>query len=307
MLSVIVPVYNEENILDCAVRLSNTLKSASIKYEIIFVDDGSSNNVWQEIVRLSESKEGIRGIQLSRNFGKENAICAGIDSSVGDCAVCIDADMQHPPEIIPKMYKLWQQGYEVVEGVKLSRRDKNKCYGICANMFYRIFKSVSHMDFHNSSDFRLLDKKAVTALRSMGEYHVFFRGMSNWIGFKHTRVYFNVNERKTGSGKWTKTRLAELALSALTSYSALPLYLISAAGAVFFILFCIVSAHCIFREIFRHKTELFEIIMLIQLFTSAAFMIGIGILGIYIHNIHDEVLKRPRYIVSRITECKPPP
>ena len=146
MLSVVVPVYNENNIELCAERIMSVLEKANILYEIVFVDDGSENGVWNEINNLTIKNKNIRAVALSRNFGKENAICAGIDVSAGDCVVCIDADMQHPPEMIPQMYEMWQNGYEVVEGVKRCRCEGHKIYDIFARTFYYILKKLAHIE-----------------------------------------------------------------------------------------------------------------------------------------------------------------
>lgn len=300
MLSVVVPVYNENNIDLCAERIMSVLEKANILYEIVFVDDGSENGVWNEINNLTIKNKNIRAVALSRNFGKENAICAGIDVSAGDCVVCIDADMQHPPEMIPQMYEMWQNGYEVVEGVKRCRCEGHKIYDIFARTFYYILKKLAHIDLQNSSDFRLLDRYAVEAWQSMHERQVFFRGMSSWIGFKHTKVYFDVEERKFGKSKWTKSKLITLAVSAFTSYSTLPLYISLICGMILSLCFAADLLGIVYMKFSGQVLDVYDIIISLQLLIGGMVTTGIGIMGLYVEKIYTEVKGRPRYIIRRI-------
>lgn len=214
------------------------MDEAGIPYEIILVDDGSVNSVWEEMITLTKKYETVTAIRLSRNFGKEKALCAGLDAVQGGCCVCIDSDMQHPPEVIPEMYHLWKvEGYEVVEGVKNARIKENLLYRFCARFFYKILKCMSGIDLQNASDFRLMDGKALSAWRSMPEKETFFRGMSSWIGFKRTQVYFDVSVREYGSSKWSVRALARLAVNAVASYSSVPLYLSTVSGILLLLFF----------------------------------------------------------------------
>jgi len=240
MLSVVMPVYNEAQIAKGVERTKKVLENAGIPYELILVDDGSTNDSWDQIMDLTKKYSTVTGITLSRNFGKENALCAGLDAVKGDCCICMDVDMQHPPEVIPRMYKLWkEEGYEVVEGVKNSRIKENPAYRFCAKGFYRLLKRLSDIDLQNASDFRLLDKAALAAWKALPEKITFFRGMSSWIGFKRTQVYFDVEERGEGTSKWSFKSLARLALNAITSYSSVPLYFATGLGLLFLLFFLV--------------------------------------------------------------------
>lgn len=300
MISVIVPMYNEDNISDGINRIRNVLIKADIKYEIIIIDDGSDNGLWNEICELTGKYEEITAAALSRNFGKESAICAGLDIAKGDCVVCIDADMQHPPELIPKMYELWKNGFEVVDGVKRSKGKQGICYRLCSKTFYRIFKRFSGIDLENASDFRLLDRSAVEAWKKMSEKSVFFRGMSSWIGFKRTWVYFDVEERKNGKSKWSGIALIRLALNAIVAYSSIPLY-ISAFMGVAVLLFCTgMFFHTLYMKLTGQAMTGFTTVILLQLILGGILMISNGVTGLYIEKIYSEVKARPRYIISRI-------
>lgn len=234
LISVVMPVYNEVNIEPNFLRLVNVLKSIGIQYEIIIIDDGSKNKAWEEICSLADKYPCIRGISLSRNFGKEHALCAGLDAAEGDCILCIDSDMQFPPEYIPKMYNYWLDGFEVVEGVKNKRQKEGLIYKICSHTFYSVLKRLSDIDLKNGSDFRLLDRKVIEAWKAMPERQTFFRGMSSWVGFKKIQFSFDVEDRTEGKSKWSAKGLMKLAIDAVTAYTATPLYAASIIGIIFF-------------------------------------------------------------------------
>ncbi|MCH5212738.1 MAG: glycosyltransferase family 2 protein [Oscillospiraceae bacterium] len=301
MLSVIIPIYNETQIAIGIKRTIGVLEKAEIPYEIILVDDGSKNNSWNEITDLTSEYDTITAIALSRNFGKESALCAGLDNARGACCVCIDSDMQHPPEVIPEMYRLWRdEGYEVVEGVKNARIKENPVYRLCANGFYKILKKMSDIDLQNASDFRLLDRAAIEAWKSMPEKETFFRGMSSWIGFRRTKVYFDVAEREIGTSKWSLKSLTRLAVNAITSYSSVPLYFASCFGVMFLAFFIIMIAQTLYMKLSGHAQSGFTTVIILQLIIGSITMINIGITGIYIKKIYEEVKGRPRYIIKRI-------
>lgn len=300
MLSVVIPVYNEKNLDLCVERIESVLKKIHDDYEIIFVDDGSPDNVWNELSEIADKNKKIKAIALSRNFGKENAICAGFENASGDCVVCMDSDMQHPPEIIPEMYDLWKSGYEVVEGVKKKRIDERKIYSVCSRIFYKVFKCMSHMDLNNSSDFKLLDRGAVDAWKQLREHEVFFRGMSRWIGFKHIQIYFDVDKRMNGESRWSVKKLFSLAVSAITSYSALPLYMSAVCGGLFFLLFTLMLIYAIYMKVKGYTLDGFEIVIILQLMIGGILMTGLGMIGVYVGKIYSEAKRRPRYIIKEI-------
>jgi len=300
MISVVVPMYNEFNISGAIERIRSVLINADIKYEIIIIDDGSTNGLWEEVEALLGRYSELVAVALSRNFGKESAICAGLDIAKGDCVVCIDADMQHPPEVIPEMYKLWENGFEVVDGVKQNRGRQNRGYRLCSKMFYRIFRRFSGLDLENASDFRLLDRCAVEAWKKMSECSVFFRGMSSWIGFKRAVVYFDVEERRNGCSKWSGLSLVRLAVNAIVAYSTIPLYVSGFCGALV-LLFCVIMlCHTIYMKLTGQALTGFTTVIVLQLMIGGIIMISNGVIGLYIERIYSEVKARPRYIISRI-------
>lgn len=303
MLSVVIPIYNETDITTGVERIMGELRGADIPFEMILVDDGSTNGSWNEITDLVEKYDFITAIALSRNFGKENALCAGLDAVRGGCCVCIDSDMQHPPEVIPQMYRLWkEEKFEVVEGVKNARSRENPIYRFCAKIFYSILGKLSGIDLRNASDFRLLDEKALEAWRSMPERKTFFRGMSSWIGFRRTQVYFDVSDRLTGSSKWSVGNLVNLAINAITSYSSVPLYFATGFGMLFLIFFFVMFVQTLYMKINGYAQSGFTTVIILQLIIGAVIMINMGIIGIYIMKIYEEIKSRPRYIISRIVK-----
>ncbi len=235
MLSVIIPAYNEEKMIPkTAEAVGKVLQEAAIDYEIIFINDGSKDGTWDAIRACHAADERVRGGCLSRNFGKEGAMRAGLAMCKGDCAVIMDCDLQDPPEKIPEMYALWQQGYEIVAGVKHSRGKESAGYGLMTKLFYSAMSSALNTDMSRASDFKLLDRKAILVILNMQEQNIFFRAVSSWVGFKTIEIEFDVQERTEGTSKWSKWSLVKYAINNITSYTMLPLHVIHSAGASVF-------------------------------------------------------------------------
>ena len=234
-LSVVLPAYNEEQILAKTCRtLKEILSFSGIEYELVFVDDGSSDKTWNVIEKVSKEDRNISGIHFSRNFGKEAAIIAGLAQASGDAVAVMDCDLQHPPETLVKMFLLWRQGFEVIEGVKKSRGKESRIHGKSAGFFYRIMSGATGFDMKNASDFKLLDRKAVESVLSMPERNMFFRAASSWVGFKSTSVPFEVQEREAGETKWSTRALIGYAFRNIVSFTTIPLQFVTAgAGACF--------------------------------------------------------------------------
>lgn len=299
MLSVIIPAYNEqENIEKTAQTIYGILKRESIPCEIIFVDDGSRDDTWKIIDRLTEENDSIRGLKFSRNFGKEGALFAGLKACTGDCAVFIDCDLQHPPELIPEMYELWKQGYEVVEAVKASRGKENLLYKMFAKGFYRLMKNSANVNLDRASDYKLLDRKAIDALNEMPERLTFFRALSSWVGFKTTQIEFNVAPRNAGTTKWNFKKLMKFALNNITSFTNLPLQIITGTGVVFFIFAVVLAIQTLVRYFGGTADNGFTTVILVTLITGSFIMLGLGVIGYYMAKIYEEIKFRPRYIVS---------
>ncbi len=307
IVSVVVPVYNEEKQIGITVSavIENLLRT-DCDYRLYLVDDGSRDKTWAVIKELSDTNPYITSIKLSRNFGKEAAICAGLDNASGDCTILMDSDMQHPPALIPDMVSLWKEdGFEVVEAVKSSRGKESIFNRIGASMFYSSLKRLGGVNIKNASDFKLLDAKVVNAWRSMKEHNTFFRGMSAWVGFKRTSIDFEVPERKIGKSRWSPFKLFKLAVSAITSYSTLPLQIVTVMGSIFLIGAIIMGVQTLVKKFTGQALDGFTTVILLLLIIGSCLMISLGIIGTYISKIMDEVKARPRYIISDIkAQCQ---
>lgn len=299
MLSVVIPAFNEQEMVPAAAeQIDGILSRAGIPHELIFVDDGSRDATWAEIRAESERRDTVRGVHFSRNFRKEAAIFAGLQAADGDCVAVIDCDLQHPPEKLVEMYRLWEQGVEVVEGVKTDRGEESLAHRVAAKTFYRLISEATHIDMTRASDFKLLDRKAVNVLLSMREKRAFFRALSSWIGFRTAEVPYEVRERAAGESKWSTWLLIKYALSNITAFTSLPLHLITGCGAASFLAALIVGIVSIVRlAMGRVVTGLTGAVILL-LFLSGLIMVGLGIIGYYLGNIYMEIQDRPRFIVS---------
>ncbi len=299
MLSVIVPAFNEEELIgNTADRIARTLLDGDIAYEIIFVDDGSADSTWDRICLAGKKDACVRGIRFSRNFGKEAAIFAGLDTANGDCCAVIDCDLQHPPEKLVDMYALWLQGFEVVSGVKSSRGKERKSHSLAAKWFYSIMNRAVRVDMRRASDYKLLDRRVVQALLSFPERRTFFRGLAAWVGFRTAEVEFNVDERREGTSHWSTTSLFKYALSNISSFSSAPMQIVTVLGLVMLAVSIIFGIQTLVRWFCGSAVEGFTTVILLLLFIGSILMISIGIIGYYIAQIFSEIKGRPRYIVS---------
>ena len=300
LLSVIIPSYNEQDMIAQTFKtVKEIMDGASIPFEIIFVDDGSKDMTYANITKLADSNAEVKGISFSRNFGKESAIFAGLESAVGACCVIMDCDLQHPPATIVEMYRLWEQGYDVVEGVKSSRGKETPIHKFCANSFYGIISKLTDIDMTNASDFKLLDRRAIEALLLMPERTPFFRALSSWIGFKTTTVSFEVQERTVGTSKWSMWSLVKYAIRNITSFSGAPMQFVTFMGWVMLIFSFIFAIQSLYRYFTGTALEGFTTVILLLLIIGSVLMISLGIIGHYISRIYDEIKGRPRYIISK--------
>mgnify|MGYP003397478646 CR=1 FL=1 len=303
MLSVIIPAYNEELMIEKAYfTISDILKNADIENEIIFVDDGSSDNTYERIKTLADKESNISGLHFSRNFGKEAAISAGLAAAEGDAVVVIDCDLQHPPEVIPEMYALWQEGYEIVEGIKNSRGKEGIFHKLFANTFYGIMSKLMKMDMKSSSDFKLIDRKVVNVLLDLKEHNTFFRALTFWAGFKTTKVYYDVKERAFGTTKWSFKSLLRYAINNVTSFSTLPLQAVTIMGIVSILFSIVLGIQTLVKFFMGTAQEGFTTVILLILIVGGFIMISLGIIGHYIAKIYEEVKGRPKYIIRDVTE-----
>ena len=303
LLSVVLPAYCEEASVPRAAQvIGGLLAQADIPHEIVFVDDGSRDGTWAAIQAQTARFPQVRGVRFSRNFGKEAAIFAGLAQARGDCAVVLDCDLQHPPEKIVEMYRLWQEGYQVVEGVKTSRGKESPLHTLAARTFYSIISNATGIDMSRASDFKLLDRRAVDTLLAMREKNAFFRALSSWIGFRTTQVEFEVQPRLEGQSKWSLRSLIRYAVTNITSFSAAPLQIVTLLGVVVFLCSVVLGIWSLWQKVTGQALEGFTTVILLQLIIGSILMICLGIIGYYIAKIYEEIKDRPRYIVAERCE-----
>ena len=300
MLSIVIPAYNEEKmILKTTEVVSGIMEREKIPFELVFVNDGSKDQTWEMIEKAAEKNSHVTGIRFSRNFGKESAIFAGLANAEGDCIAVMDCDLQHPPETLVEMYRLWEQGYEVIEGVKRSRGKESILHRASAGMFYKIMSKAVQIDMSRASDFKLMDRKAVEALLSMPERNAFFRALSSWVGYRTTSVEFDVQERTEGESKWSTWSLIKYAVRNIVGFSSAPLQMITVAGVLTLLLAVVLGIQSLVKYFCGHALEGFTTVILLLLSIGSLIMLSLGVIGIYIAKIYEEVKGRPRYFIAR--------
>lgn len=302
LLSIVIPAYNEEKLLQNTMEVvSRAMHDASIPFEIVFVDDGSTDATWGVINACAQKREFVRGVRFSRNFGKESAIAAGLMHARGDCCVVMDCDLQHPPPAAVEMYKLWLHNeFDIIEGRKAKRGRESFLYKLSAGLFYKVLRLSSGINLENASDFKLLDRKVVDALNRMPERQTFFRAMPGWLGFKTGQVLFDVPDRGDGRSRWSFKGLVKLAVNAVTSYSALPMQLVTVCGAAFMLFALGLLVQTLYMKLSGRAVEGFTTVILLLLAIGSVIMFSLGVIGIYISKIYEEVKNRPKYIVSDV-------
>ena len=303
VLSIVLPSYNEEqNIANTAKVLADLLEKENIDYELVFVSDGSKDRTYEEILKAAEANTRVKGAKFSRNFGKEACIFAGLKLTTGDAVIVMDCDLQHPPQVIPQMWKLWQEGYEVVEGVKTSRGKESLAHKMSAGLFYKVMSSLIKMDMNASSDYKLLDRKVVDVLLELPEKNTFFRALTFWAGFNTTTVEYEVQERVYGTTKWSVVSLMKYAINNATSFSTLPLQLVTILGMISIFFSMVLAVQTLVRYLLGNSVEGFTTVILLILIIGGFIMLSLGVIGHYIARIYEEVKGRPKYIISNVTD-----
>ena len=300
MLSVIIPAYNEEqNIKEAADTICGILQKQLIEHELIFIDDGSLDQTFEAITEMRQSLPQVRGLRFTRNFGKEAAIMAGLEAATGDCCVVMDCDLQHPPQCLPQMYELWQQGNMIVEGVKTDRGEEGILYSFFAKTFYKIIDRFTGIDLTNASDYKLLDRRVVELLVALPERDSFFRGLSAYFGFRKAQVYFKTAPRLRGNSKWTTWGLVRYALNNITSFSLAPLHAVTFLGYLLLLIFIVLGGQTLYNYLIGQAVAGFTTVILLQLLIGSALLISLGVIGHYIARIYNEVKGRPRYVIEK--------
>ncbi len=301
-LSVILPMYNEEAVLPEALRrVSAELDRLGADYEIICVNDGSRDGTGAALENAAQQRVSVVPVQLSRNFGKEAAMAAGLDHARGKAVLLLDADMQHPPELIPKMVDAWRHGADVVSGVKASRGKETLSYKLLARLFNTLMGSSvgggrSGDGFHGASDFKLLDRQVVEAIKQCPERHRFFRGLVAWVGFRVHEVPFEVQERAAGESKWSTLGLVRYSIKNLLAFSAAPLRLIAVSGFSLLVFTGLLSAWTLYRYARGDTLAGFPTVILLQLGLGSVLLTSLGVISLYLAEMYDELKKRPVYL-----------
>lgn len=300
-ISVIIPVYNEqENIPFLYKSLKPELSVIKEKYEIIFIDDGSEDNTFSTLCELQRNDHSIRIVKLSRNHGHQIALSAGLDHASGTFAITMDADLQHPPELIHKFLEEAFKGYDIVSGVKIKTESRGCIKNVFSTVYYWLFQKITKISVEpNASDFRLYSKKALSVIVKMRERERYLRGMAEWTGFKHNKIYYNCPPRHAGKPKYTISKLFKLASYGIFSFSSFPVRISTYIG------FLILSVTFIFTLVFLTK-YLFShspmntngIIHVLIFFILGWLLIALGIMGEYLIRVYEEVKGRPLYIID---------
>jgi glycosyltransferase involved in cell wall biosynthesis len=300
-LSVVLPVFNESaHLVQSIGVIEAALKSLDKSYEIIVVDDGSSDATWSALVSFARTNPCLSAVGLSRNFGKEAAIRAGLEAARGDAVIVMDADLQHPPALIPEMVNLWSTGEcDVVDGRKEPVPRATWLHELGATGFYYWFQRVTGCDLNGSSDFKLLDRRVVDAYLQLPERRLFFRGLISWLGFRHTELMFRVAPRVEGLSKWSFGRLTRFAIDSLLSFSGAFVHIVTILGLGAISVAILLAIYTVALKCFGYASEGFSTIILVELFMGSSIMISLGILGEYVIRIYDELKQRPRYLAAR--------
>ena len=308
-VSILIPFYNEQEVLPSLFERLQSLIDSNDNYqwEVMLINDGSTDNslCLGKQMRLRDKR--FRYIDLSRNFGKETAMLAGFDNVTGDCMVIMDADLQHPPEVIPQMLKLWEEGYDDIYGKRNNRGKEPWLRRKLSLLYYKLLQKTTNVSIlQNVGDFRLLDRICIDALSSMRESQRYTKGMFQWIGFKKKEFTFDQDDRVAGNTKWSYIKLLNLAIEGITSYTTSPLKIATVMGlivsfcAFIYMLFVLIKAIAVGDPVAGYPT-----IMVVMLFLGGVQLLSLGIIGEYIGRIFNETKNRPAYFVREIDgECK---
>lgn len=301
-ISVVIPAYNEQdNVRPLYNRLQKTLSQIDEDYEIIFVDDGSSDHTVEAVVALRQVDSRVKLVSFSRNFGHEMANTAGFRKASGEVVVIIDADLQDPPELILKMYDEYLKGYDVVYAQRKARKKESVIKKLTSKAFYRVLRFLSDTEIPlDTGDYRLLSRRAVDAFNAMDEKNRFFRGLTHWIGFEVTCVYFDRDERLSGETKYSYFKLLKLAMDAIISFSYKPLKMFSLIGFLSAFIGFVMMIYWIVKKIlFGNPTNGWTSTITIMLFFFGLLMMQLSLIGEYVARIYEETRRRPMYIVER--------
>lgn len=303
MISIVIPCFNEEgNIRAMYDRLTSVMGSVGHDYELLFVDDGSTDDTLNRLKQIHAADKRVKIIEFARNFGHQPAVCAGLDYADGDAVIMMDADLQHPPELIPEMVRKWEEGIEVVYTVREDAEDISWFKKMTSKGFYRLFNAVIKEKIpENSADFRLMDKKVVRQFRELRERTKFLRGLIAWVGYRQAAVRYKADRRYSGKSKYTLWRMFRFSLDGMVSFSAFPLHISTVFGFAVSLLSFVYTLYVVYIKLFtQNAVPGWASVMVAVLFLGSIQLLSIGIIGGYLNRIYTELKYRPVYIVRNI-------
>lgn len=303
-ISVVAPAYNEQEVLvEFHRRVTEVMRDIGCDYEIVLVNDGSRDNTLALMHGLRATDPHVSVVDLSRNFGKEIALSAGLDHTKGEVVVVLDADLQDPPELIPQMLEIWREGYDVVYGTRTVRDGESWFKKTTASYFYRLIKKVSRVDIpKDTGDFRLMSRRAVQALSKLREEHRFMKGLFAWIGFPSKAFLYRRDPRAAGETKWNYWKLWNLAIEGITSFTVAPLKASTYLGLLVAMMSLIYAIFVIWKAMmYGDPVRGYPSLMAVILFLGGVQLVSVGLLGEYVGRIFNEVKRRPLYLLNRLT------
>lgn len=309
VISVVLPMLNEApNVARVLAHVIEELETVGRTFELICIDDGSTDATVALLNEVSQRDRRVSVLSLSRNFGKESAVAAGLDAARGEAVIVLDADLQHPPELISTMISKWDEGFEVVEGVKESdggRGDESFVYKVCAAAFYALIGKAAGERLRGSSDFKLLDREVVQTLAQFPERHRFFRGLVAWVGFSVAQIPFRVNARTAGRSKWGVLPLARYAVRNVISFSSTPLRLVAWIGSATLLLAAVLGVQTLWNWRTGVAITGFTTVILVVLWLGGLILLSLGVIAVYLAQMFDEQKGRPIYVVRRRHSDRP--
>jgi glycosyltransferase involved in cell wall biosynthesis len=308
LISVVIPLYKEAaNLRPLLSGVTTALATTGSPFELIVIDDGSPDETWQILSEEAKALPNLHGLRLSRNFGKELALCAGLERARGEAVIVMDGDGQHPPKLLPEMVRLWQtSGVDIVEAVKSKRGPETFTQRFGALLFYVFLNKLAGVNLKGISDFKLMSRRALDAWLQMEERNVFFRGMTAWLGFARVQIPFEVSVRAAGETGWSFPKRFKLALTGLSAFSWLPLQFVTLAGLIFFVFSILFGIYTLALQLAGRSVSGFATVILLLLIIGSLLMLSLGIIGEYLARIYEEVKRRPRYVIASSIEPSDP-
>jgi len=302
-IAIIIPVLNEAEIITDSLKAiaSQLVSIDDAEFSFLVVDDGSEDNTVGTLNELGDAigKVSIQVISLVRHYGKEAAIFAGLEAAKSfNAAIVMDCDLQHPPQLIPEMVKFWRQGSLVVEGVKNTRGNETWLRGLSARIYYTLFHILTGLDIRTDTDFKLIDRKVVEVYCQLPETNRFFRGLIKWMGVPTTQLPFNVQDATRSQSSWPKLSLIRYAISSISSFTSYPLQIVTLLGIITFLFSLVVGSIALFDKLTGQAVDGFTTVILLILFIGSALMFSLGLIGIYLGRIFEEVKRRPNFILE---------